>query len=530
MAVASDDLSGSVRSAEIVAALSLAADIAVGQPMEHGLRTCVLAMRLGEACGLGSDELAEVFWCALLQHAGCNADGATIAALFGDDLLFKREVALVDVGRPAEMLPFVFATLRRANAGASVTTMLSALVRGLATSGDVAREALGGNCEVAQRIAGRLGFPPAVLRDLGQVEERWDGRGFPDRLKGEAIAPAVRVNGVARDFVVLSAAIGSEAAAAKLAERRGRAYDPRIVERFLLRLAELTDGLDGVGSWGAVLAVEPRPWRMLDASGLDAACVAMADFADLRSPWTHGHSRAVADLACAAAEACGLPVGDVAATYRAGLLHDIGQSAVPVTIWLKPGPLTEREWDEVRLHPYYGERVLCRAPALAGLASLVGQHHERIDSSGYYRGVSGPALSPPARILAVAEAYRGMVEDRPHRPALPAERAAAALQAEARAGRLDPAATAAVLASAGHAMRRAPPPFLAGLTEREIEVLRLVARGRTTKEIARTLGIAPKTADNHIQNLYPKIGVRTRAGATLFAIERGLAAGSEPSP
>ena len=530
MAVASGDLTGGVRSAEIVAALSLAADIAVGQPMEHGLRTCVLAMRLGEACGLGSDGLAEVYWCALLQHAGCNADGPTIAALFGDDLLFKREVALVDVGRPAEMLPFVFAALRRANAGARVTTMLSAVVRGLATTGEVAREALGGNCEVAQRIASRLDFPAAVLRDLGQVEERWDGRGFPDRLKGEAIAPAVRVNAVARDFVVLSAALGGEAAAAKIAERKGRAYDPRIVERFLARLAGLTGGLDGVGSWGAVLAVEPRPWRMLGASGLDAACMAMADFADLRSPFTHGHSRAVAELARAAAEACGLPAADVAGTYRAGLLHDIGQSAVPVSIWLKPGPLSEREWDEVRLHPYYGERVLCRAPALAGLAALVGQHHERIDGSGYYRGVGGPALSPPARVLAAAEAYCGMVEDRPHRPALAAERAAAALQAEARAGRLDAAAVAAVLAAAGHATRRGRPPLLAGLTEREIEVLQLLARGRTTKEIARGLGISPKTADNHIQNLYPKIAVRTRAGATLFAIEHGLAGGSAPSP
>lgn len=530
MAVASGEPPGGVRTAEIVAALSLAADLAVGQPMEHGLRTCVLAMRLGEASGLGSEELAEVYWCALLQHAGCNADGPTIAALFGDDLQFKREVALVDVGRPAEMLPFVFAVLRRANAGAGLTTMLSAVVHGLAATEAVAREALGGNCEVAQRIAGRLGFPAAILRDLGQVEERWDGRGFPDRLKGAAIAPAVRVNGVARDFVVLSAAIGSEAAAAKLAGRKGRAYDPRIVERLLSRLGELTDGLDGVGSWGAVLAVEPRPWRMLDPSGLDAACMAMADFADLRSPWTHGHSRAVAHLGRAAAAACGLPAGDVAATYRAGLLHDIGQSAVPVPIWLKPGPLTEREWDEVRLHPYYGERVLCRAPALAGLSSLVGQHHERIDGSGYYRGVSGPALSPPARILGAAEAYCGMVEDRPYRPALAADRAAAALRAEARAGRLDPAAVAAVLEAAGHATRRTAAPFLAGLTEREIEVLRLIARGSTTKEIARALGIAPKTADNHIQNLYPKIGVRTRAGATLFAIERGLAAGSEPSP
>jgi HD-GYP domain-containing protein (c-di-GMP phosphodiesterase class II) len=253
----------------------------------------------------------------------------------------------------------------------------------------------------------------------------------------------------------------------------------------------------------------------------DAACLAMADFADLKSPWTIGHSRAVSALAEEAARRAGLTEGDAVDLRRAGLLHDIGQVAIPARIWTKPGKLSESEWEQVRLHPYYGERVLARPPALARLGVIVGQHHERCDGSGYHRGMRAGAMSAPGRILAAAEAYRGMIEERPHRAAMSADAAAMMLRREAHAGRLDGDAVAAVLAAAGHAAP-ARRELVAGLTSREIEVLRLIARGRSMKEMARDLGISPKTVDNHTQNIYSKIGVTTRGGAVLFAMEHGL--------
>jgi HD-GYP domain-containing protein (c-di-GMP phosphodiesterase class II) len=512
-----------VRRAEIIAALSIASDLAVGQPMEHGLRSCVLAMRLGEALGFGSEALSEAYWYALLRHVGCNAESHAFMALFGDEVAFNRDVAFLDTGRPGEMMPFLFGALRRANAAAPPLAMVAAIARGLMTSQGIVTEVLGGHCEVAARLAERLGLGAAVMRDLGQSEERWDGRGYPNHLKGEAIDPVVRLVNFARDVVVLTAGFGEEAALAKVRARKGGAYDPHLVDRFLKRAEEFTAGFEFVMSWDEVLRLEPGSAMPLSGGEFDNACLAMADFTDLKSPYFAGHSRAVAALAREAGERAGLPIAETEALNRAGLLHDIGQSAVSTRIWDKPGALTEREREEVRLHPYYGERVLSRPPALARLGGLVGQHHERPDGSGYHRGTNAAGLAPQARILAAAEAYQSMTELRPHRAALTPDQAAGTLKREVLAGRIDGDAANAVLAAAGHRVPATKRPLLAGLTEREVEVLRLIARGQSMKEIGRALGISPKTVDNHLQRLYPKIEVRTRAGATLFAIEHGLA-------
>jgi HD-GYP domain-containing protein (c-di-GMP phosphodiesterase class II) len=509
-----------VRRAEMIAALSMATDLAMGQPVEFALKSCVLGMRLGEALSLADDALGEIYHHALLRYIGCNAETYSMVALFGDELELRRDFALVDPGRAAEMMPFVFSHLRRARDGAGSFELLAHVARGLPTAKAMAAETLAGHCEVAQRLAERLGLSGHVQHNLGQIYERWDGRGLPRGLKGEAIAPAVRVVTLAQDAIVLRAAHGDAAALAKLKARRGGAYDPSVVDRFLRASSELIGDIDAV-SWETVLALEPKPHPVLSEAELDAACLAIADFADLKSPYTPGHSRAVSALAGDAARRCGLPKADIVDVARAGLLHDLGQVAVSTRIWIKPGPLGDAEWEQVRLHPYYGERVLSRPKALARLGAIVGQHHERLDGSGYHRGARAAALTPQGRVLAAAEAYQGLVEARPHRPAHRREAAAEALKREARAGRLDSGGVAAVLAAAGHqAIPRRQ--LVAGLTDREVDVLRLIARGQSMKEIARNLGISPKTVDNHIQHLYAKIEVRTRAGATLFAIERGL--------
>lgn len=514
------DADSGVRRGEIIAALSLATDLAMGQPVEFALKSCVLATRLGRMLGFGAEELGEIFYQSLLRYVGCNAETYALAALFGDELDFRRDFALVDMGRAGEMAALVFGYLRRANADAGMLGWIAGVARGLLTSQKAAAENIAGHCEVAERLAERLGLSANVRRNLGQIYERWDGRGLPRGLKGEAIGPAVRVVSFAQDAIVLRAAHGADEAHAKLRARAGSAYDPRLVERFLKRADELTEGLDDV-SWDAVLALEPEPHALMSEAELDAACLAMADYADLKSPYSVGHSRAVAALAAEAARRCGLPEADAVDLSRAGLLHDIGQVAVPVRIWLKVGALNDGEWEQVRLHSYYSERVLARPAALARLGAIAAQHHERLDGSGYHRGARGPALTAPGKILAAAEAYQNKIEPRPHRAAFSPAAAADALKREARAGTLDSEAVNAVLAAGGHAV---PPgkTMVAGLTEREIDVLRAIARGQSMKETARALGISPKTVDNHTQSIYAKIGVKTRGGATLYAIEHGL--------
>jgi HD-GYP domain-containing protein (c-di-GMP phosphodiesterase class II)/DNA-binding CsgD family transcriptional regulator len=303
-----------------------------------------------------------------------------------------------------------------------------------------------------------------------------------------------------------------------------------MADRFCAVAPSLLDGLDDEPSWDTVLGLEPGRRAVLDEAALDTAFEAIADFADIKSPYTVGHSRGVAALASQAARRCGLPDADARLLARAGMLHDVGRVGISTGIWDKAGALSGREWEKVRLHPYYTERVFARPSSLAGLASLASLHHERLDGSGYHRALTATALSPAARILAAADVYQAMTEPRPHRPAREPEAAADELRREVRAGRLDGEAVGAVLAAAGHRVPRVRRDFVAGLSEREIEVLRLLARGHSMKQISGALFISEKTVDNHIQHIYAKIGVSTRAAATLFAIEQDLVGDSAPPP
>jgi HD-GYP domain-containing protein (c-di-GMP phosphodiesterase class II) len=295
-----------------------------------------------------------------------------------------------------------------------------------------------------------------------------------------------------------------------------------MADRFWAQAATLLPLFAAEPTWDDVLALEPGPRAVLSDAEFHRACVAMADFADLKSPFSLGHSRSVAELAARAAERCGLTADDVPMVERAGLLHDIGSVAVSSGIWCKAGALSESETERARMHVYYTERILARSPTLARLGAIASQHHERLDGSGYHRAARANALSPGGKLLAAADTYQAMIERRPNRPARAADDAANELKREARDGRLDADAVGAVLAAAGHRVTPARRELVAGLTERELAVLRLLAQSRSTKQIATALQIAPKTADNHIQSIYSKIHVSTRAGVTLFAVERGL--------
>ena len=510
-----------IRLAELMAALSLATDLGMGQPLEWALCSCVLAVRLGDALGFSQEELREIYYQALLRYIGCNAETHMLAAIAGDEIALRTDFATVDNGSLPQVLGMMARHIRQANAGASRLDLAQAIVRGLVASARDTPDFFRGHCEVAQRLAARLGFGERIVHALGQLYARWDGKGIP-ALRGEAIAPAVRVVTLAQDAITFYRLGGVDAALAVARRRKGGAYDPAMVERFCQAAPALLAGLEDEPSWEAVLAIEPGPRLYLTEAQLDTACQAIADFADIKSPYTLGHSTGVAALAAEAARRCGLPADDVVAIRRAGLLHDIGRVGVSAGIWGKPGPLSSREWEQVRLHPYHTERILARPPALARLGALAALHHERLDGSGYHRAAPASILTPSARILAAADAYRAMTELRPHRPARSAEDAAAELRREAHTGRLDSDAVAGVLAAAGHSARPNRRALVAGLSAREIEVLRLLAHGHSIKQIAATLTISSKTADNHIQHIYAKIGVSTRAGATLFAMENDL--------
>jgi HD-GYP domain-containing protein (c-di-GMP phosphodiesterase class II) len=271
-----------------------------------------------------------------------------------------------------------------------------------------------------------------------------------------------------------------------------------------------------------VLDAEPAPVLRLDAVDLDEALHAVADFADMRSRWFLGRSAGVSALVNRAAAALGASDEQRRALRRAALVHDIGRVGAPSGIWDHPGPLTGEQWERVRLHPYLSERVLGRCDLLAVYGPSASRHHERGDGSGYHRGLTSDELGDGDQLLAAADSYHAMTERRPHRPPLAPSQAADELRAEVVAGRLRRKAVDAVLAAAGHASRPVSVPRPADLTEREVDVLRLLARGHTNRAIASELAISPKTVSHHVEHIYAKAGVKTRAGATLFAVEAGL--------
>jgi HD-GYP domain-containing protein (c-di-GMP phosphodiesterase class II) len=253
---------------------------------------------------------------------------------------------------------------------------------------------------------------------------------------------------------------------------------------------------------------------------LDDVIVAFGEFVDLKSVFSLGHSGAVARLAEESGRRAGLPEAECITLRRAGHLHDLGRVSVPTGVWEKRAPLSSSEWERVRLHPYYSERILERSAALAPLARLTGAHHERPDGSGYFRGARGTSLPLAARVLAAADHYQALIEPRPYRPARSPHEAAAALEASVPE-ELDAQAVRAVIEAAGH--RPSTKPSLPnGLTERELKVLRHVTRGLSNKEIAQALNISPRTVQHHVIHAYRKIGVATRAAAAVYAMENGL--------
>jgi HD-GYP domain-containing protein (c-di-GMP phosphodiesterase class II) len=510
-----------VRTAEVIGSLCLATDLGMGLPLEHGLQSTLFAIRLADRLGVSSAIAAQTYYGCLLFYVGCTVDAEFTAGLFRGDLL--RQFNPVMFGTQAQMMAGIMRALADPNSAPPVR-VLQALGR-LPKAVRGHRDHLAALCEVAFMLSGRLGMPLGVRELFARFTDRWDGKGPLGGRRGEEIPLALRVIHVARDAALQRMLGGIDYAAKVVTERAGGAFDPAVAARLAADAHDILALDDERSVWDDVLALEPAPRLMLRGAEIDAALAAMGDFADLASRYLVGHSAGVAELAAAATRRCGFPDADMAAMRRAALVHDVGRVAVSALIWQKAGPLSRDEWEQVRLHAYHTERVLCRSAFLATLVPVATFHHERLDGRGYHRGVAAAALPPPARLLAAADAYHAMTEPRPHRDTLTPTRAAGLLGEEARAGRLDGDCVAAVLDAAGHSPPRIARP--AGLTDRETQVIGLLARGLQTKQIARALGISAKTADRHIQNAYTKIGVSTRAAATLFAMEHGLAAWGE---
>ena len=514
-----------LRRAELLAAISLAIDLGLGQPMEHMLRSSLIATRIAERMGLDAQQRATVYYANLVGWIGCHADSHELSALFGDDIAFRADTYDVDMAG----LPFLRLMVNHVGRGMPAWERGVRSAAFVLTARNQVANLINSHCSSAGVLSDRMGLDPQVSEALSYIFERWDGRGMPNGVRGEDIPLEIQIVRLADVVEVHLRTGGLERAVDVVRSRRGTQFSPAVADVFEQNFADIVDGLLEIDVWTATLEQAPDRGRTLIGDEVDELLRAMADFVDLKCPSSLGYSRGVADLAAAAARIRRMPEPDTTRLYRAGLVHGLGKLGVSNHIWEKPGMLTTAETERMRMYPYLTGRILSRVEGLESVVSLATKHEERIDGSGFPRGLTGAELTAQDRLLAAAVAYQQLRETRPGRPALDPGDAASELRREARAGHHDGESVEAVLAAAGHrSPRRAP--FSAGLTAREVEVLRLVAQGRSNREIADELFIAQKTARNHIERVYAKLGVNNRTQATLAAIDRGLAGSSVDVP
>lgn len=506
-----------VRIAELVATLSYAADLGLGQPMDHCLRQTVMALRLADLAGAPAADREATYYLGQLVNSYCHADATEQARWFGDDISMKGD----GFEWPLMSTPQTIAVvLRKILAHGSAADRVRRLATFPVNGPREIETWLLTHTTLGAQFVARLGLGVEVEDALRQAYEQWDGKG-PRHVRADEITLPARLVGIAAPLEVTARRHGADVAIGIARRHAGSMFDPALAELFSDHAAEILDDLDSAATWDEVLAAEPRLARRVSGAELDDVLEAMADLIDMKSPYLAGHSRGVANLAAEAARVSDRTERDRTVVRRAGLLHDLGRLGVSNAIWDKPGPLTDVERERAHLHPYLTDKMLARIPALAECREIAARHHERLDGSGYPRGLTAASLGPLDRLLAAADVYHAATEPRPHREALSDAQAAQVLRAEVRAGRLDGDAVNAVLRAAGQrAPARADGP--SGLTRREVEVLALLARGLANKEIARRLGVTPKTVSNHVEHIYTKIDVGSRAAATLYATQHGL--------
>ena len=490
-------------------------------PAESALRDALLAVELARLAGWSDPDLSDVFYLALLYHIGCTGAVAAQSRLgAGDDVNVRRWMSEADYTDRPGLMRIAITKLAPKWGPTNWPPAMAAL----ATAGRDLPEAFANTAEAAARLSQRLGASPRVTDSLRHAYGRWDGQIFPQLESGDRLSATARLVHLVHVAQVYHQVGGAAAADEVVRRRSGTEFDPELARLWLENSHDLLRNVPLDSVWDQALNTEPEPHRSVGPAHLDDVSSALADFVDLASPFTSGHSARVARLAEVAARHVGLDADGAATVRRAAQVHDLGMVSVPNRVWIKRGPLNPAEWERVRLHAYHSQRILSLAAPLRSSATVAGLHHERLDGSGYHRGLPASAVPLPARLVAVAEMYQSMTEHRAWRPALSAKEATRQLRQEVAARRLDARAVDAVLLAAGQPRPagKSSRAWPAGLTDREVEVLKGITRGLANKQIARELNVSQATVHTHVINLYGKIGVNTRAGATLFAFENDL--------
>jgi HD-GYP domain-containing protein (c-di-GMP phosphodiesterase class II) len=414
----------SIRTSELISALSYALDLTEGRSMGHSVRTCVMGMRLAQHIGMSKEEQADLYYALLLKDAGCSSNSSRLFHILNaDEIRAKRDVKTTDWTKVGfESLNFA---LTHVATESPLPQRMWKLLQVAATQQADSRDLVKIRCERGSYIAKKLGFSDAVAEGIHSLDEHWNGGGYPNHLLGEEIPMFSRIANLCQTLEVFYEARGEEDALDAVQARSGRWFDPDLVAATmsLSKQGILWLGLDSKDLLENVLVMEPEERRLIaDDATVDSICLAFADIIDAKSPFTYQHSNGVADAAMDIAIHFGMNELEKKQLRRAALMHDIGKLSVPNSILEKPGKLTDEEWQIVRDHPYYTFQILKRVPAFKSFSSDAAAHHERLDGSGYWRRLSGNSISTVARILSVADVFDALRAKRPYRDALPLEK------------------------------------------------------------------------------------------------------------
>jgi HD-GYP domain-containing protein (c-di-GMP phosphodiesterase class II) len=412
---------------EVIGAMSYALDLTEGEPPGHAARSCLIGMRLAAELGLEAAARSDLFYALLLKDAGCSANSARMAALFGaDDHEAKRTSKRVDWARPFPA--FVWALRTVAPRGSPAARMRRLLA--IRDEGEVTRSLMQARCERGAEIARMLGLSEATAGAIYGLDEHWDGRGHPRGLRGEQIPLASRILCLAQSVEIFHRARGVSAAYSMAHARRDRWFDPALVDALgaFRRDASFWAALATRDLAGA----EPADRALTaDEDRLDRIADAFAAVVDAKSPWTYRHSDRTSVIAISIAAALDADPSTLRELGRAARLHDIGKLGISNRILDKPAPLTPQEFARVKDHPQITQRILERVPGLREVALLASAHHERLDGSGYPDALTADALTMPMRVLAVADVYDALTSERPYRPPRTSDHALEIIRADA---------------------------------------------------------------------------------------------------
>ena len=407
----------SIRTADVLSALSYALDLVEGQPVGHAVRSCLIAMRIGERLGLSESDLTDLYFAALLKDAGCSTNSVRIHMAFGDDHGAKRAVKLIDWTKKLDCVLFGLKTVHRDKPLPERLRRIVSAVTDEESSMVAMTEA---RCDRGAQIALQLGFGLPVATAIRSLDEHWDGAGAPLGLKGDAVPLFSRILLLSQTLDVLTQAGDLASAFRTICKRAGRWFDPAVVAaaRSLEGDKAFWHGLGEGARAQALDLATPATVRLSSAAGLDGTCDAFAAIIDAKSSFTASHSTRVTSYAIEMGRMLGFAPSRLATLRRAGLLHDIGKLGVPTSVLEKPGRLSDDEVGTVRAHPGDTERILGMIRGFGRVAEVAAAHHERIDGRGYHRGVPGERLDADMRILAVADVFDALSAERPYRGAL----------------------------------------------------------------------------------------------------------------